>query len=371
MDRPHAIRQRNRTIALAPGRQAPALWLFDDAEILGGGQLLVLRLARFAPATGLAPVRIVCPAGTELAGRCAEAGAQHVEIPRLPPLGPLSAPRWPRAIAGIRRVLGEMGDGAVAVGASARAQAYLSAAAPLLRRRPPLVQLMVEQQTLQRRIGRFGYRRVGSLVALGENVAESARALLPGVRVWKANNILDSDEIRPRERGPRPGGAELGVATRLIPEKGILELLDELAGLEHWSRLRIAGTGPDPVFLAEVGARIERYGLGERVIVEGFVEDIPGFLDSVDALLVPSTGREGQPNVVIESLAAGVACIVRRPVYSSDFDSLPVLAYDGGAELGQRLAELPLEPAPAEELRRRFGPEQAYEAILAAAEAAQ
>jgi glycosyltransferase involved in cell wall biosynthesis len=281
----------------------------------------------------------------------------------------LSAPRWPRAIAGIRRVLGEMREGTVAVGASARAQAYLSAAAPLQRRRPPVVQLMVEQQTLQRRVGRFAYRRVGSLVALGENVAESARALLPGVRVWKANNILDPNEIRVRERGARPGGAELGVATRLIPEKGILELLDELSGLEGWSRLRIAGAAPDPVFLAEVAARIESHGLGARVALEGFVEDIPGFLDSVDALLVPSTGREGQPNVIIEALAGGAAAIVRRPVFSADFEGLPVLPYDGASELGECLASLPQPPPAAAELRRRFGPDQAYEAILAAAEA--
>jgi len=43
------------------------------------------------------------------------------------------------------------------------------------------------------------------------------------VRVWKANNILDPDEISPRERG-RAGGASSASPRGLIPEKGILEL---------------------------------------------------------------------------------------------------------------------------------------------------
>jgi glycosyltransferase involved in cell wall biosynthesis len=347
------------------------LWLFDDAGTLGGGQLLALRLARFASERGSPPIKIVCPTGTALAERCRAAGAEHVAIGELPPLGALAAPRWPRAIQEVRSILRRAGPQAVAVGNSARTQAYLCAAAPLVRNRPSIVQLLVEQDTLHRRSGRFGYRHVGSLVAVGENVAAACRQLLPGVPVWKANNILDPSEIPDTVRRRSSGDATLGVTTRLIPEKGVLELLSELAPIPGWDRLLIAGDAADPAHTAEIEARVGTLDLGGRVTLLGFVDDIPSFLDSIDALVVPSTGREGQPNVLIEALAAGLPCIVRRHVWSTDFEGLPVLKYNNSGELRRCLTQLPLDPADPEELRRRFRPAQALQAIAAAAEGAR
>ena len=72
--------------------------------------------------------------------------------------------------------------------------------------------------------------------------------------------------------------------------------------------------------------------------------------------------------VIVEALAHGRPALVRRRVFSPrDYEGLPVLPYEGPAELKARLGELPSDPAPPEVLRRRFGPEQALEAILGAA----
>ena len=56
---------------------------------------------------------------------------------------------------------------------------------------------------------------------------------------------------------------------------------------------------------------------------------------------------------------------MRRATWSArDFEGLPVLPYDGAAELGARIRELAGSNVPFDELRRRFGPDQALDAIL-------
>ena len=95
---------------------------------------------------------------------------------------------------------------------------------------------------------------------------------------------------------------------------------------------------------------------------------MPGFLASVDVLAVPSTGAEAQPTVILEALAAGRPSLVRPEVWSADFEGLPVGRFASAEELEGRLASPRVAPAPVAELRARFGPEQALEAIVAAAE---
>ena len=75
---------------------------------------------------------------------------------------------------------------------------------------------------------------------------------------------------------------------------------------------------------------------------------MPGFLGSIDTLIVPSTGKEAQPTAIIEALAYGVPVVVRAPLYSPDFDGLPVTPYGSAGELARG-------PARALARRRRWG----------------
>jgi glycosyltransferase involved in cell wall biosynthesis len=344
------------------------LLLLDDAPIVGGAELFALRLAQFAFDSGGPLVRVGCPADSQLASRCADEGVEWLPA-SLPPLSPTGAPRWPGGVCEIRSLLARAGRGTAAVANTAGAQAYVSAAAATMRpaARPPLVHVLHERETLARRSGRFAFRRMGSLVAIGENIAATCRSHLPGVPIWKANNFLDPGTFGRREGRPPRDPPVIGVLARLIPEKGVLELVEELARAETWDRALIAGPAQDPAYTRRVEGRIAALDLGNRISLLGEIDDVPGFLGSVDVLVVPSTGSEAQPTVILEALAAGVACIVRSTTWSPDFEGLPVLPYDGAPELEARLRELPLGPVPAEEVRRRFGPEQALEAILAAA----
>jgi glycosyltransferase involved in cell wall biosynthesis len=345
----------------------PQLWLFDESRGIGGGQIFALRLGAFLADHGPA-LRIVAPAGSGMRERCADAGIMWTAA-EFPPMGTTGVPRWPAAIAAMRRLLRSAGDDAVVVGNGPRAQAYLFAAAALAGSRPPIVDVVHELQTPGRASGRFAYRRADGIVAMGERVAATCRARLPGTDVQHANVFLNWGEIEPASPPPRNARPALGVLGRLIPEKGQLELVEELAEAEEsWSRLVIAGAREDEGYARALESRIIELGLGERIALAGHLEDTASFFSKLDALVFPSTGTEGQGMVIVEALAHGRPAVVRRNVFSpGDYAGLPVFPYGGADDLRRVLGELPRIEPPLEELRRRFGPEQALAAILAAA----
>jgi glycosyltransferase involved in cell wall biosynthesis len=352
------------------------IWLLDDAAIMGGGQMFALRLARHVrSSTPSLDVRVACPPDSDLGRACREAGVP-VDAASFPDLFDLRLPRQASAIARTRELLRAASPATILVGNSPRAQAYM-AAAWLTLRRPQLriVNLMHERDSARRRTAPFVYRRVGSLVAVGENVARAYRERLPGVAVRVINIFLGEDELdaavaarRPPPSGPRP---VLGLLGRLIPEKGVIELVDELATMpESWESLGIGAPAEDQAYAREVQASVERAGLAERVRLLGRVDDVGAFLAGIDILVVPSVGNEGQPFVVLEALAHGRPGVVRRPALSPEYAELPVRSYDGARDLAKALDGAPREPVSADELRRRFGPEQAVDGLVRAAKAA-
>jgi glycosyltransferase involved in cell wall biosynthesis len=350
-----------------PGRR---YLLLDDGRSLGGGQRFALRLARhLAAAHPAVPMRIACPAGTRLARACAAEGLEHVAVD-FPAPTPAHALALAAAAARVRRLLARADGREAVIANAARTQAVLALAAPTLRRRPPVVNLMQEQDSAARPTARWAHRRLGGLVAVGANAARAYSERLPGVAVETANNFLlrSEYELLAARRRPRRVAGVVGVLARLIPEKGVLELVEELAADPRaWDEVRVGGGFQDAAYADRVRARVAQLGLQDRVRLLGEVEDVAGFLDAVDVLAVPSTGREGQPTVVLEALAAGAPVVVRRPVFSSDFEGLPVRPYETPRELAAALRLPAPDPVAVDSLVGRFGPEQALAAIEAAA----
>jgi glycosyltransferase involved in cell wall biosynthesis len=120
-----------------------------------------------------------------------------------------------------------------------------------------------------------------------------------------------------------------------------------------------------------VEQRIAELGLADRVRLIGETGDVPRFLGSIDTLIVPSTGKEAQPTAIIEALAYGVPVVVREPLFSPDFDGLPVVPYGSVAELAEALRAPDSGAAQMGELISRFGPAQAIAGIDAAAQLAR
>ncbi|HEV7807755.1 MAG TPA: glycosyltransferase [Solirubrobacteraceae bacterium] len=347
------------------------LWLIDHAPIMGGAELFLLKLAAHARGG----VVVVCPPESELAQRCrSDAIALHpVAMPHFASIGAVGIPA---AVVRLARVLREAPPGAGLVATSAWSQALLAAAAPLLPGRR-IVHLLHEQDTAKRRSARFVLERVGTPVAVGANAVRTYATALRRDDVAQVNNVLADVELaaaaraprRSAERCPASGPPIVGALGRLISDKGILELVDELAGCrDGWREALLAGPAQDPGYAARVAQRIADHGLQQRILLRG-PTDSASFLDALDVLIVPSTGTEGQPTVVLEALARGLDVVVRAAVYSDDYRGLPVAAYRSAADLGAALAAAAGEPAGLDVVARRFGAEQALQGLLAAARA--
>jgi glycosyltransferase involved in cell wall biosynthesis len=113
-----------------------------------------------------------------------------------------------------------------------------------------------------------------------------------------------------------------GAVAQLIPRKGLDRLLPvaaKLVAAEPRFRLLLFGQGPDRSALART---IELRGLVDRVLLCGFVDDLPALLPGLDLLLHPAR-REGLGVAVLEAMSAGV------PVVASAVGGIVDLIDDG------------------------------------------
>src|SRR4051812_4724459 len=201
------------------------VWILDDGIIMGGGQRFALRLAEVMRDDGML-VGFAAPAGCRLTREARQSSFRLLDV-RSPQMIPPAFWAMPSTVARLRRMFESLPPDALVIGNTARCQGYAAAAMVTMRGRPMFVHLMQEQDSAHRRSARAVYRRIGALVAVGENAATTYRRHLPGVEVTRINNFLPRAdmELMTRRRTPPPGGQRpvLGVLGRMIPEKGILE----------------------------------------------------------------------------------------------------------------------------------------------------
>jgi glycosyltransferase involved in cell wall biosynthesis len=150
----------------------------------------------------------------------------------------------------------------------------------------------------------------------------------------------------------------VGYLGRLVPEKGILDLLEAFAGLPPASRLRLVGDGSQR---PAIESRIAQLGLGGRAAILPAVGStaVPDALRSLDALVLPSrtmsNWKEQFGRVLIEAMACGV------PVVGSSSGEIPNVVGDAGlifpegdvAALRERLARLAGDAGLRAELAQR------------------
>lgn len=89
-------------------------------------------------------------------------------------------------------------------------------------------------------------------------------------------------------------------------------------------QLLLIGQGP---FAARVRAQIEAAGLGDRVSVLGFVDDLPATMAALDVALYSALESDGMSRVLFEYLASGV------PVVASRVGVVPEILEDGRTAL--------------------------------------
>ncbi len=163
---------------------------------------------------------------------------------------------------------------------------------------------------------RWAARRSEALVGVSRDTAATLASTL-GVNASLVHVVPNGIPLRTgvRDRIRR----ELAVGTddllivsigNLYPVKGHAVLLDALAMLgdaPRW-RLAIAGRGDEE---SRLRARADEAGIGDRVRLLGFREDVADILAAADIFAMPSLS-EGLPLALVEAMSFGLPVVVSR-----------------------------------------------------------
>ena len=187
---------------------------------------------------------------------------------------------------------------------------------------------------------RSGARLAGHLaqrtIAISNYAGEFVErvAIAPSERIRVIHYGIDSEnwDITPNEQrehrqalGLRSGEIAIGIASRLVPDKGhdiAIKAFSSLAQRIPTARLLIAGPGPLQPELEALAQSIRPLG---RVRFLGYVADMRGFFGACDLVLFPSLPSfgEGFGLAALEAMASGV------PVLASNAGPLPEVVSDG------------------------------------------
>jgi glycosyltransferase involved in cell wall biosynthesis len=161
-------------------------------------------------------------------------------------------------------------------------------------------------------------RGADMVIAVSHAVALQFPALMP---IVVHAGVASPKKIHPENKAPRTM-IVIGAACRLVPLKGILELVRAVA-LLHMEfpglRLEIAGTGPQREGLER---ELDRLSLAGQVRFLGWQRDLRPVFRSWDIFAMPSFD-EGLPIAALEAMAEGL------PVVATSVGGLPELIEDG------------------------------------------
>lgn len=162
------------------------------------------------------------------------------------------------------------------------------------------------------------------IIAVSQGVYDDlVEAGYPADLVVSIPNGIDLAPFKPnlRVRGDDKK-ITVGTVARLHPQKALHVLLDAariVVNSYPSVRFVIGGTGPSREVLE---TRIKELKLETYVKMEGFIEDVPGFLQGLDIYAL-SSNYEGLPLAVLEAMAAGL------PVVATAVGGVPEAVVNG------------------------------------------
>jgi glycosyltransferase involved in cell wall biosynthesis len=126
-------------------------------------------------------------------------------------------------------------------------------------------------------------------------------------------------------QSPAPNSFVVGYIGRLVPQKGVLDLVEALPLLPTSVSMRMIGDG---VLRSQILGRAAELGVSRRVELVAWTSDVPGELRRLDALVLPSrttdTWKEQFGRVLPEAMSCGV------PVVGSSSGEIPNVVGDAG-----------------------------------------
>jgi glycosyltransferase involved in cell wall biosynthesis len=131
-------------------------------------------------------------------------------------------------------------------------------------------------------------------------------------RISVVLNGIEIDRFPYSERAQTAGrSVVVGTAARLVPDKGIADLLQACAEMRRRGTdlvLRLAGDGS---YRQELTQCAHALGLGAAVQFLGSVSEMEAFYRTLDVFVLPSHS-EGLPRVVLEAMASGCCVVATR-----------------------------------------------------------
>jgi len=211
------------------------------------------------------------------------------------------------------------------------------------RRVPVLLHLRVTDSPAW--VDRVLYPFVDRMIAVSHAAAGRFRMMDRKGKVRVVYNGADLQSLQPAPARTPDGRLRIGYFGRLQERKGVDTLIKAVRRLDGMPlSVHIFGEGD------EVYARYlkEMASGDDRIIFEGFVEDVPQRIRRLDAVVLASRRTEGLSRALIEAMALG------RPVIVSDVPSNPELVGEAGrsfifrrddeADLARLLKELCEQP---------------------------
>ena len=152
-----------------------------------------------------------------------------------------------------------------------------------------------------------------------------------GEKFFLLPNAVDVKRFRPNGEARRRYRRELGLDDRLVVghvgrfheaknHAFLLEAFAGLAGIRADAALLLVGDGE---LRGEIEAKIRELGLGDRVVLTGGSNDVPGLMQAMDVLAFPSRW-EGLPVTGVEAQAAGLPCLISDRI-STEVDISPLV----------------------------------------------
>lgn len=152
-------------------------------------------------------------------------------------------------------------------------------------------------------------RRCEAVLVLSSEEREQWMAFSPGTRFEVVVNPFQPPDTTCRPPHPRGNPPVILFVGRLVPEKGIFDLLEalRLVARDQECLLRIAGQGSHE---QETVRRVRELGLGKYVDLAGYVQGdrLADLYASSDVFVLP-TYREGFPTVIAEAMSYGLPIV--------------------------------------------------------------
>jgi len=208
----------------------------------------------------------------------------------------------------------------------------------------------VQQRLLSRRIGRYITPSADTSERLARRLhlpAEQVTTIPNGIVLPAAGRRVNA-RLRAELAGPDRFAVVVTVA-RLDAAKGLDVLIDAAARVPR-ARFVLVGEGPERDALE---SRVASLGIGERVSMLGWRNDVDELLGAADVFVLASR-HEAQGIALLEAMAHGIAVVATRvggvPELVEDGESGLVVASDSSLELAAAIERLIAD----ERLRRRL-----------------